>query len=138
MCSSTCCTIGNAIRLLTGNLPTVWNQHNASSSNYFDRHNRDRSPFEVKKVLEEHGYEVTGLFTRDNHDETKTLLTRHPAHCRWLAENGTHTYWGDTEFVLARKVRESEAPVRRPWLYVLPEEPRQDTRRTSPVATNCS
>ncbi len=111
---------GNAVRLMTGNPPTLWNQLNATSPHYFDRHNRDWTPFEVSRLLEEHGFEVLEVTTRDYYRDTRRVLALHPAMHQWILQQASHGYHGDTQLVLACKRQDSAAPVRKPWLYVLP------------------
>jgi SAM-dependent methyltransferase len=121
--------VGNAVRCLTGNPPTLWNQINAVSRQYYDRHNRDWTPFEVTRLLEEHGFEVLSLHTRDYYMDTRRVLTQHPRLHELALQQATHAYHGDTQLVLARKVSDSPAPVRKPWLYVLPENKEQPACR---------
>ncbi len=111
---------GNGVRLLTGNAPSVWNQLNAASPNYFDRHNRDWTPFEVTRLLEEHGFEVLELSTRDYYQDSRRLLAQYPALHHLVRQHSSHGLHGDTQLVLAQKRRESAAPVRNAWLYLQP------------------
>lgn len=113
-------SLANAVRLMTGNPPSLWNQLNATSGQYFDRHNRDWTPFEVVKLLQAHGFEVLNVFTRDYYDDTRRLLSRHAALARSITDQSSHAHHGDTQFVVARKCSESVAPVLESWLYVLP------------------
>lgn len=114
---------GNAIRLITGNPPSLWNQLNATTPHYFDRHNRDWMPFEVMRRLQEHGFEVVQLITRDNYADTQKLLQQHSALVRTVQQFSTHEFHGDTQVIVARKLRESAEPVRNAWLYMLPTSP---------------
>lgn len=109
--------LGNVLRVLTGNPPTLWNQLNAASRRYYDRHNRDWTPFETTRLLREHGFEVTRVLTRDYYEDTRRLLARHAELALWARTHSTHSHHGDTQFVIGRKIRESEGPVRLSWLY---------------------
>jgi SAM-dependent methyltransferase len=115
------CSLANALRLLEGAPPSLWNQLNATSRQYYDRHNRDWTPFEVERLLGEHGFEVLDTFTRDYYESTRTIIAKQPARAQLIARQSLHPHLGDTTFVLARKVAESSAPVRSAWLYVLPK-----------------
>lgn len=112
--------VANAIRLMTGNPPSLWNQLNAASKQYFDRHNRDWTPFEVVRLVQAHGFEVQSVFTRDYYEDTHRMLQRHAAMARSVVQQSSHHHHGDTQFVIARKCSESIAPVHDAWLYVLP------------------
>lgn len=108
----------NALQLMNGHAPTVWNQVTSASKQYYERHNRDWTPFEVERILHEHGFEVLESFTRDYYASTRSILQRHHVWREMIERHSTHGHFGDTMFVLARKVREVEAPVRGAWLYL--------------------
>jgi SAM-dependent methyltransferase len=113
----------NALQLMNGHAPTVWNQLTTASKKYYERHNRDWTPFEVERILSEHGFEVRQTFTRDYYAATHSILSRHRNLREMLEKHSTHGHFGDTMFVLARKARTIDAPVRNPWLYMLPSAP---------------
>lgn len=110
----------NAVRVLTGQAPSLWNQLNKASPLYYERHNRDWTPAEVTRLLQEHGFEVLDVHTQNYYDSTRQILARHPRLAAWVMQHSTHEHLGDTLFVLARKQREVAAPVHGDWLYVLP------------------
>lgn len=113
-------SMANAVRLLNGSAPSLWNQLNATSKQYFERHNRDWTPFEVATLLQEHGFEVLEAFTKDYYESTRKILAHNQDKCQFVQRHSTHQHLGDTMFVVARKQREVSQPVRNSWLYVLP------------------
>jgi SAM-dependent methyltransferase len=113
-------SLANCIKIMNGQAPTLWNQLNATSKLYYERHNRDWTPLEVSRILEEHGFETLDIYTRDYYESTKQILADNGEKCAYVLKNGTHNFWGDTLFVTARKQRDVDAPVHNSWLYVLP------------------
>jgi predicted SAM-dependent methyltransferase len=112
----------NALRLMTGYAPTLWNQVKPDEP-YYERHNREWTPFEVVKLLEEHGFEIEEAYTADFYETTRKLLVRHSAHCDYLRRHSSHEYHGDTICVVARKKVRAAKPVRNSWLYAFHERP---------------
>jgi hypothetical protein len=113
----------NALKLMTGHAPTVWNQLTTASRKYYERHNRDWTPFEVERILREHGFHVMQSFTRDYYASTRNIVSRYRELQQLIEHHSTHGHFGDTMFVLARKTSPIEAPVRDAWLYILPRKP---------------
>lgn len=109
----------NGLQLMAGHAPTLWNQLVTASKPYYDRHNRDWTPFEVERILGEHGFEIVDSFTRDYYDSTRRMLKRHDAWRQMIEQHSTHNHFGDTMFVLARKVQDIAQPVRKSWLYIV-------------------
>lgn len=112
----------NALRLMNGYAPTLWNQVKPDEP-YFERHNREWTPFEVARLLEEHGFEIVETYTEDFYATTRQMLARHRGHCDYLRRHSTHDCHGDTICVVARKKLRAAAPVRNPWLYAFHEHP---------------
>lgn len=113
-------SMANCIKIMNGNPPSLWNQLNITSKHYYDRHNRDWSPFEVSLILQEHGFDIIDTVTKNYYASSKKVLMNNPKKCELVSQNSTHDYFGDTLFVSARKQREAESPVHNGWLYVLP------------------
>jgi predicted SAM-dependent methyltransferase len=110
----------NALRLMNGYAPTLWNQVKPDQP-YYERHNREWTPFEVARLLEEHGFEVLETYTEDFYATTRQMLARHRDHGDYLRRHSSHQYHGDTICVVARKKVRAPKPVRNPWLYAFHE-----------------
>lgn len=115
-------SMANAVRLLEGLAPTLWNQVKPDEP-YYERHNREWTPFEVAKLLEEHGFEVVELYTEDFYGTTRPLLAKHAEQCAYLRAQSSHAHFGDTLCVVARKRVRAERKVQNPWLYAFHERP---------------
>lgn len=109
-------SMANALKILDGNGPALWNQFKPAHP-YYERHNREWTPFEVSRLLQEHGFEVETLYTRDFYASSHTLLAAHGRQVRWLRDNAAHAHFGDTVCVVARKRQTVSAAVRGDWLY---------------------
>lgn len=114
------CSLANGLRLLEGAPPSLWNQLNLGSRQYYERHNRDWTPFEVQRLLREHGFEVLQTHTRDYYRDTHAIIAARPRQAELIRQEATHRLLGDTTIVLARKTAEAKAPVHGSWLYVKP------------------
>ena len=112
--------MANALQLMQGSAPTLWNQVKPDEP-YYERHNRDWTPFEVVKILEEHGFDVLKVYTEDFYGSTIKLLRRQAQHAAYLRRHSSHDYFGDTMCVVARKRVPAAFPVRSPWLYAYHE-----------------
>jgi hypothetical protein len=121
-------SMANALQLMQGNAPTLWNQVKPDQP-YYDRHNRDWTPFEVARLLEEHGFEVLEVYTEDFYGATHKTLARGTQHSDYIRRHSTHDYFGDTLCVIARKRSRIEAPVRNPWLYAYHEPVAKPARK---------
>lgn len=113
-------SLANCINVMNGRAPTLWNQLNITTKLYYERHNRDWTPFEVSQILHEHGFAVIDIYSRDYHKITEQTLSANSTKCDFVLNNSNHEYFGDTICVLASKVREINAPIHNAWLYVLP------------------
>lgn len=110
----------NCVKAMTGQAPNLWNQLNKASPLYHERHNREWTPFEISIILKEHGFKIVETYANDYYESTKQILSKYPGLCKFIMENSTHGFFGDTVCALARKEREIDAPVHSSWLYVLP------------------
>ena len=108
--------MANALHWMRGESPTLWNQCTLGKP-YYERHNRDWTPPEVIRLLEEHGFTVLEVDTRDFYSATSELLHQHERYASYLRRHSKHTYFGDTICVLACKRDSVAAPVRNSWLY---------------------
>jgi len=112
----------STVKMLTGHGPGLWTQLKPKAP-YYERHNREWTPFEVSRLLEEHGFEIVQLYTANFYEASRKLLERHEARSTLIRNQSTHSYHGDTLCVLARKARAVPAPVHNPWLYAEAQQP---------------
>ncbi|WP_255100531.1 methyltransferase domain-containing protein [Synechococcus sp. L2F] len=106
----------NALHWMNGDSPTLWNQV-IPGKPYYERHNRDWTPSEVVRLLEENGFTVLNVYTRDFYSSSHELLPQHSRDISYLQSHARHTYFGDTICVLASKQESLTGPVRNTWLY---------------------
>lgn len=109
-------SMANALKLIGGHAPALWNQFKPAHP-YYERHNREWSPFEVARLLQEHGFEIVQNYTLDSYASTREALASQPRQVQQLKGLFAHEHFGDTLCVLARKVRHQTDPVQADWLY---------------------
>lgn len=106
----------NALKVLDGHSPALWNQFRPSAP-YYERHNREWSPSEVCRLLQDHGFEIVASYSRDFYASSRQYTQARAADVAMIRSRASHDDFGDTLCVIARKLCVVPEPVRPAWLY---------------------